>query len=138
MALRFGAFRPPRRSMGALGALLLLALLFLSLRSFSTARSLLRNTKIQKKNLWAGRNAFDSFEEYFEGKVEPTRSDYSWGLDNVLVLNSLKAVNDLLDRRAAIYSDRPSFAVVGDLMGLGRVRPLPFYFCPMSAMRVVC
>nr|VWP02507.1 Arg-6 protein [Ganoderma boninense] len=48
------------------------------------------------------------------------------GLGNrVLVLNSMKAINDLLEKKGSIYSDRPSFTVVGDLMGLGQVRRKP-------------
>ena len=45
--------------------------------------------------------------------------------NNILVLNSMKAINDLLEKRGSIYSDRPSFTVVGDLMGLGQVRREP-------------
>jgi len=30
----------------------------------------------------------------------------------------MEAVNDLLDKRGHIYSDRPVFTVVGELMGL--------------------
>ncbi|KAM5543795.1 hypothetical protein V8D89_002412 [Ganoderma adspersum] len=44
--------------------------------------------------------------------------------NNILVLNSMKAINDLLEKRGSIYSDRPSFTVVGDLMGLGQSMPL--------------
>ena len=45
------------------------------------------------------------------------------GLGNrVLVLNSLKAINHLFDMRGQIYSDRPVFTVVGELMGLSWVR----------------
>ena len=40
----------------------------------------------------------------------------------ILVLNSQKAINDLLDKRGNIYSDRPVFTAVGELMGLNRVR----------------
>ncbi|OCH86922.1 cytochrome P450 [Obba rivulosa] len=36
----------------------------------------------------------------------------------VLVLNSLKAMNDLFDKRASIYSDRPTFVFGGELLGL--------------------
>jgi len=39
---------------------------------------------------------------------------------NVLVLNSLQAINDLLDKRGNIYSHRPIFTVVGELMGLNQ------------------
>ena len=33
----------------------------------------------------------------------------------------MKAINDLLEKKGSIYSDRPSFTVVGELMGLGQV-----------------
>ncbi|KAL0959324.1 hypothetical protein HGRIS_014585 [Hohenbuehelia grisea] len=47
------------------------------------------------------------------------------GLGNsILVLNSLKAINDLFDKRGNNYSNRPSFTVVGELMGLGQSMPL--------------
>ncbi|KDQ61306.1 hypothetical protein JAAARDRAFT_152482 [Jaapia argillacea MUCL 33604] len=42
----------------------------------------------------------------------------------ILVLNSMKAINDLFDKRAHIYSHRPVFTVVGELMGLGQSMPL--------------
>jgi hypothetical protein len=41
--------------------------------------------------------------------------------NNILVLNSMGAINDLLDKRASNYSHRPVFTVVGELMGLDRV-----------------
>ncbi|EJF59311.1 cytochrome P450 [Dichomitus squalens LYAD-421 SS1] len=44
--------------------------------------------------------------------------------NNILVLNSMKAINDLLEKKGSIYSDRPSFTVVGELMGLGQSMPL--------------
>ncbi|EKM50920.1 uncharacterized protein PHACADRAFT_151345 [Phanerochaete carnosa HHB-10118-sp] len=47
--------------------------------------------------------------------------------NNLLVLNSMKAVQDLLEKRADIYSDRPAFTVVGELMGLGQSMPLLNY-----------
>ncbi|THH21271.1 hypothetical protein EW146_g251 [Bondarzewia mesenterica] len=39
---------------------------------------------------------------------------------NVLVLNSMKAINDLFDKRGNIYSHRPIFTVVGELMKLNQ------------------
>ena len=42
--------------------------------------------------------------------------------NKILVLNSQKAINDLLDKRGSVYSDRPVFVAVGELMGLDRVR----------------
>ena len=48
---------------------------------------------------------------------------YYHGLGNkFLVLNSMKAINALLEKRASIYSDRPTFTVVGELMCLNKVR----------------
>jgi len=35
----------------------------------------------------------------------------------MLILNSLEAAQDLLDKRSAIYSDRPNFVLLNDLMG---------------------
>jgi hypothetical protein len=35
---------------------------------------------------------------------------------SIVVLNSQKVAADLLDRRAGIYSDRPSFIVASDMM----------------------
>lgn len=41
--------------------------------------------------------------------------------NKVLVLNSMSAIDDLLEKRANIYSDRPLLTAVGELMGLGQV-----------------
>jgi hypothetical protein len=38
-----------------------------------------------------------------------------------LVLGSFKAANDLLVKHSAIYSDRPSIAMLGELIGLNKV-----------------
>ncbi len=47
---------------------------------------------------------------------------YLHGLGNsIVVLNDLKAVNELLDRKGAIYSHRPLFAAIGELVGLNQV-----------------
>lgn len=47
------------------------------------------------------------------------------GLDvlgtKILILNSEKTITDLLEHRGHIYSDRPKFTVLGELMGLERV-----------------
>ncbi|KAF7369958.1 Cytochrome p450 [Mycena sanguinolenta] len=37
--------------------------------------------------------------------------------ETVIVLNSLRAVDDLLEDKSAIYSDRPPFSMLNDLMG---------------------
>ncbi|KAJ7223154.1 cytochrome P450 [Mycena pura] len=50
---------------------------------------------------------------------------FFYGLgNNVLVLNTMEAVSDLLDKRGNIYSHRPEFTVVGELMALGQSMPL--------------
>ncbi|KAF5388377.1 hypothetical protein D9615_000792 [Tricholomella constricta] len=45
----------------------------------------------------------------------------------VLVVNSVEAIKDLLDKRAHNYSHRPVFTVVGELMGLEKGMPLQPY-----------
>ncbi|KAI0746370.1 cytochrome P450 [Daedaleopsis nitida] len=45
----------------------------------------------------------------------------------VLVLNSMEVITELLEKRSSVYSDRPKFTVVGDLMGLGQSMPLLSY-----------
>lgn len=39
----------------------------------------------------------------------------------ILVLNTLECVQDLMDKRYAVYSDRPTFPMVGEMMGLDAV-----------------
>ena len=41
-----------------------------------------------------------------------------------VVLNSLKATKDLLEKKSAITLDRPHFTMAGDLVGWGDVTPL--------------
>jgi hypothetical protein len=38
-----------------------------------------------------------------------------------IILNSLKDVNELMEKRAENYSDRPSFVMAGELMGINNV-----------------
>ncbi|KAI0644111.1 cytochrome P450 [Trametes meyenii] len=50
------------------------------------------------------------------------------GLGNsILVLNSMDAVSDLLEKRGNIYSDRPHLMVVGEMMGLAQAIPMQQY-----------
>ncbi|TFK49132.1 cytochrome P450 [Heliocybe sulcata] len=53
---------------------------------------------------------------------------YFQGLGNsILVLNSAKVINDLLDKRADVYSHRPELVVAGELMRLDQgVGSLPY------------
>ncbi|EKM54991.1 uncharacterized protein PHACADRAFT_208527 [Phanerochaete carnosa HHB-10118-sp] len=39
--------------------------------------------------------------------------------DNIIIVNSLEAATDLLDKRSAIYSDRPKMPMLNDLCGFG-------------------
>jgi hypothetical protein len=41
------------------------------------------------------------------------------------VLNTLECVQDLIEKHYTIYSDRPRFTMVGEIMGLDAVRILP-------------
>ena len=50
---------------------------------------------------------------------------FFYGLgNNILVLNSLDTMNDLLDKRGQIYSDRPFFTMASELMGADQVNPI--------------
>ena len=40
---------------------------------------------------------------------------------STLILNSIEAINELLLKRAARYSDRPTLVMVGELMHLEKV-----------------
>ena len=44
--------------------------------------------------------------------------------NNILVVNSLETVNELFESRWKTYSHRPHFTVVGELMGVEKVRDL--------------
>ena len=44
----------------------------------------------------------------------------------IVVLNSQRALNELLEKRATSYSDRPVATVVGELMGLDQVRRISY------------
>ncbi|KAG6855594.1 hypothetical protein H0H87_000402 [Tephrocybe sp. NHM501043] len=53
----------------------------------------------------------------------------------ILVLNNLETIEDLLDKRATTYSDRPVFTVVSELMGLGQSMGLLPYGKDWRTMR---
>jgi hypothetical protein len=40
----------------------------------------------------------------------------------MVILNTMESVTDLLVKKPAIYSDRPTFTMVGELMHLDKVR----------------
>ncbi|KAF5350156.1 hypothetical protein D9756_009108 [Leucocoprinus leucothites] len=62
---------------------------------------------------------------WFELTRLKERYVYFHGLGNsVLVLNSMDAIKDLLEKRSNKYSNRPVFTVVGTMMGLGQSMPL--------------
>ncbi|PPQ88910.1 hypothetical protein CVT25_009145 [Psilocybe cyanescens] len=46
---------------------------------------------------------------------------------DLIALNSLDAIDDLLGKRGHIYSHRPTFTVVGEMMGLDQSTPLQSY-----------
>ncbi|THU96290.1 cytochrome P450 [Dendrothele bispora CBS 962.96] len=58
--------------------------------------------------------------------------------NKILVLNTMKAVNDLLVDRANIYSDRPTFTMVGELMGLENSLALSPYGPTLRQHRKLC
>lgn len=56
----------------------------------------------------------------------------------ILVLNTLDAVVDLLNDRANIYSDRPTFVMVGEMMGLDNSVPMLPYGSTFKQHRKLC
>ncbi|KAF5347404.1 hypothetical protein D9758_011278 [Tetrapyrgos nigripes] len=57
---------------------------------------------------------------------------------SILVLNSMKPVNDLLVDKPNLYSDRPTFTMVGELMGLDNSIPLLPYGSTLRQHRKLC
>ena len=53
---------------------------------------------------------------------------------SIVIINDARTATDLLEKRADVYSDRPRFTVVGELMGLDRVR-LRLHFHVRSRMK---
>ena len=47
----------------------------------------------------------------------------------IIILNTLEAVNDLLDKRASYYTNRPELVVVGELMHVNEVKRSRFPEC---------
>ncbi|KAF4621149.1 hypothetical protein D9613_000281 [Agrocybe pediades] len=58
--------------------------------------------------------------------------------NRIIVLNSLKAVHDLLEMRASIYSDRPAFTMIGELIGLNKSLPMLPYGPEFRKQRKLC
>ncbi|KAF9561003.1 cytochrome P450 [Agrocybe pediades] len=58
--------------------------------------------------------------------------------NRVIVLNSLEVAHDLLETRAHIYSDRPSFTMIGELIGLGKSLPMLPYGPEFRKQRKLC
>ncbi|KAK0194733.1 cytochrome P450 [Armillaria mellea] len=56
----------------------------------------------------------------------------------ILVLNTLDAVVDLLNDRANVYSDRPTFVMVGEMMGLDNSVPMLPYGSTFKQHRKLC
>ncbi|KAF8643331.1 hypothetical protein AX16_009060 [Volvariella volvacea WC 439] len=66
-----------------------------------------------------------AWHKFLEWKQEYGDMVYVEAIGNgILILNTIEAVNDLLDRRPSIYSDRPTFVMVGELMGLDNSIPM--------------
>ncbi|KAI6045314.1 cytochrome P450 [Pisolithus marmoratus] len=74
---------------------------------------------------------FCAWHKFLEWKEQYGELVYVEALGSrILILNSLEAVSDLLESRPANYSDRPTFAMVGELMGLDNSMPLLQYGDP--------
>lgn len=46
---------------------------------------------------------------------------------SIIILNSKQAIDDLLEKRGNLYSNRPRYTVVGEMMGVDRGMPLQQY-----------
>ncbi|OSX62626.1 hypothetical protein POSPLADRAFT_1180741 [Postia placenta MAD-698-R-SB12] len=57
--------------------------------------------------------------------------------EHIIVLNSSRVARDLLDKRSAIYSDRPHFVMAGELSGYGAELPLQNYNNAFRAQRKI-
>ncbi|THH16796.1 hypothetical protein EW146_g3913 [Bondarzewia mesenterica] len=76
-------------------------------------------------NIFAVPLATGAWKTFTQYKEQYGDLVYLHGLGTkVLVLNSIEIINDLLDKRGNIYSHRPVFTVVGELMALGQSMPL--------------
>ncbi|KAJ8086070.1 hypothetical protein PM082_004889 [Marasmius tenuissimus] len=56
----------------------------------------------------------------------------------IVVLNSIEAVEDLLVNRAMSFSDRPTFVMIGELIGLDNSLPLLPYDTALKKQRKLC
>ncbi|KAH0826412.1 cytochrome P450 [Lanmaoa asiatica] len=78
-------------------------------------------------------NLFDvprskNWHKFLEWKEQYGDLVYVEALGNrILIVNTLEAVSDLFESRHAIYSDRPGFTMVGELMRLNKSMPLLQY-----------
>lgn len=72
--------------------------------------------------------SIDELREFDHRRQQYGDLVYYHGLGNkILVLNSMKPIMAMLEKRASIYSDRPRFTVVGELMELEKSTPLHKY-----------
>ncbi|KAF8954901.1 cytochrome P450, partial [Flammula alnicola] len=58
--------------------------------------------------------------------------------NGILILNTMEAVNDLLVKRAGVYSDRPTFVMLGELIGVDNSIPLLQYGPTLRQHRKLC
>ncbi|KAF8157103.1 cytochrome P450 [Crassisporium funariophilum] len=54
---------------------------------------------------------------------------------SLIILSTVKAVNDLLDKRSAIYSNRPKFLLINQVMGCSWMMPFMPYGTPWKERR---
>ncbi|OJA16744.1 hypothetical protein AZE42_09320 [Rhizopogon vesiculosus] len=71
---------------------------------------------------------FNAWHKFLQWKDQYGDIVYAEALGNsILILNTIESVSDLLVKKPSVYSDRPTFTMVGELMGLDESMPMQQY-----------
>ncbi|KAG1726072.1 cytochrome P450 [Suillus paluster] len=71
---------------------------------------------------------FRAWHKFLQWKDQYGDVVYAEALGNsILILNTIESVTDLLVKKPSVYSDRPTFTMVGELMGLDKSMPMLQY-----------
>ncbi|KAF8178137.1 cytochrome P450 [Mycena galopus ATCC 62051] len=85
------------------------------------------------RRYWLVGNAFDfprlqSWKKFTEWRDQYGDIVYAEAFGKpIVILNTLEAVNDLLDKRASQYTNRPTLIVVGEMMAIDQGMPMQRY-----------
>ncbi|KAG1849428.1 cytochrome P450 [Suillus subalutaceus] len=79
---------------------------------------------------------FRAWHKFLQWKDQYGDVVYAEALGNsILILNTIESVTDLLVKEPTVYSDRPTFTMVGELMGLDKSMPMLQYGTTWRAHR---